>query len=152
MLADPAGVAVALITGTEPGLDPALAEGVVMRVADGRAMRRKLARALSQRPAVLADGRSPAPRVVGDLLIALRKAGAMVICAPVCATCGKELRTLQRRGEDWYCSVCIRRPGRCSACGRERIIRECQKDCAGGDRRECFRRSHGVTRIRGRSK
>ena len=30
--------------------------------------------------------------------------------------------------------------------------RECQKDCAGGDRRESFRRSHGVTWTRGRPK
>ena len=85
VLADPVGAAVALITGIEPGLDPALAGQAVMSVADGRAKRRKLAQALAQRPAVLADGRSPAPRVVGDLLIALRKAGAAVISPPVCA-------------------------------------------------------------------
>jgi uncharacterized protein YidB (DUF937 family) len=120
--ADPVGAAVALITRIERGLDPALAEQAVMRIADGRAKRRKLAQALAQRPAVLADGKSPAPRVVGDLLIALRKAGAVVISPPVCVTCGKPLRTLQRGGEDWYCSVCIRRPGRCSACGQDRVI------------------------------
>jgi hypothetical protein len=120
--ADPVGAAVALITCIERGLDPALAEQAVLRVADGRAKRRKLAQALAQRPAVLADGKSPAPRVVGDLLIALRKAGAVVISPPVCVTCGKPLRTLQRGGEDWYCSVCIRRPGRCSACGQDRVI------------------------------
>jgi integrase len=122
VLAAPVGFAVALITATEPGLAPAAAEQAVLGVAEGRAMRRKLAGALARRPAVLADGRSPALRVVGDLLIALRKAGAVVISPPVCAACGKPLRTLQRRGEDWYCSVCIRRPGRCSACGRERLI------------------------------
>jgi hypothetical protein len=122
VLADPVGVAVSVILGVEPGLGRAVAEQAVKGVAAGRAMRRKLARALTQRPAVLADGRSPAPRVVGDLLIALRQAGAVVICPPVCVTCGKELRTLQRGGEDWYCSVCIRRPGRCSECGRERIV------------------------------
>jgi hypothetical protein len=122
VLSDPVGVAVALITGTEPGLDPALAEDVVLRIAGGRPKRRKLAQALTLRPAVLADGRSPAPRVVGDLLIALRKAGAEVISPPLCTACAKQLRTLQRSGEDWYCSVCIRRPRRCSACGRERII------------------------------
>ena len=109
MLADPVGIAIALITSSEPGLDPALAEKAVMRVADGRAKRRKLTQALAGRPGVLADGKSPAPRVVGDLLIALRMAGAVVISPPVCVTCGKPLRTLQRRGEDWYCSVCIRR-------------------------------------------
>jgi hypothetical protein len=79
VLADPVGTAVAVITCIEPGLDPALAGEAVMRIADGRAKRRKLAQALVRRPAVLADGRSPAPRVVGDLLIALRKAGAAVI-------------------------------------------------------------------------
>ena len=64
------------------------------------------------------DGRSPAPRAVGDLLIALRKAGATAISAPVCAECGKQLRTLQRRGQDWYCGVCgpVREP--CGECGR----------------------------------
>ena len=91
-------------------------------VAGGRAKRRKLAQALAARPAVLTDGRSPAPRVVGDLLIALRKAGAVMISPPVCAGCGKHLRTLQRRGQDWYCAVCGPRPGRCAACGQQRII------------------------------
>lgn len=122
VLTDPASVAVSLITGIEPGLGRAAAQEAVTRVADGRAKRRKLAQAMTRRPAVLTDGRSPAPRVVGDLLIALRQAGAVVISPPVCVRCGKPLRTLQRRGEDWYCSVCIRRPGRCSACGRERVI------------------------------
>lgn len=50
-----------------------------------RAKRRRLAQALSDNPAVLADGRSPGPRVIADLLLALRKAGAARISAPVCA-------------------------------------------------------------------
>ena len=54
-------------------------------------------------PEVLTDGRSPAPRAVGDLLLALRAAGATAISPPCCAACGKQLRTLQRRGQDWYC-------------------------------------------------
>jgi hypothetical protein len=102
----PAGVVVGLVTDVEPDLDPAMITDVVALVAAGRAKRRRLAQALLDRPAVLADGRSPAPRVVGDLLIALRKAGADSVSPPVCATCGKRLRTLQRRGEDWYCGVC----------------------------------------------
>ena len=65
-------------------------------------------------PAVLADGRSPAPRVVGDLLIALRKAGATVISAPTCAGCGKDLAAMQRRGQDWYCRACGPRRERCA--------------------------------------
>ncbi len=122
VLADPVAVVVSLITSVEPGLDRQAAEEAIRSVAGGRAKQRKLAQALTRRPAVLTDGRSPAPRVAGDLLIALRNVGASVISPPVCVTCGKPLRTLQRRGEDWFCSVCIRRPGRCSACGQARVI------------------------------
>jgi hypothetical protein len=122
VIADPAGVTVSLIAGVEPALDPAVVAAAVARVAGGRAKRRKLAQALTARPAVLTDGLSPAPRVVGDVLIALRKAGATVISPPACAGCGRHLRTLQRRGQNWYCAVCGPRPGRCAACGQERII------------------------------
>jgi len=37
-------------------------EDVVISVVGGRAKRRKLAQALARRPAILTDGRSPAPR------------------------------------------------------------------------------------------
>lgn len=121
-LADPISVTVALISEVEAGLDRAVLESVVTSVAGGRAKRRKLAHALVDRPGVLADGCSPAPRVVGDLLIALRKAGAAKVSPPVCADCGKQLRTMQRRGEHWYCSVCgpVRIP--CSGCGNSRRV------------------------------
>ncbi len=134
MLADPVGTAVALITGMEPGLGREAAERAVTGVAGGRAVRRRLAAALAGRPGILADGRSPAPKVVGDLLLALREAGATVISPPVCAGCGKHLRTLSRLGQDWYCGGCARRDGQCSACGREAPItsldREGQPRCA----------------------
>jgi superfamily I DNA and RNA helicase len=84
--------------------------------------RRQLARAMSDRPGVLAHGRSPAPRGVVDLLIALNRAGATGIAAPVCAECGKWLRTIQRRGEHWYCGVCGRRREPCAACGQLRRV------------------------------
>ncbi len=89
----------------------------VAGVAGGRAKRRRLAQAIFERPAVLADGKSPAPRVVGDLLLALRGAGAVAISPPVCARCAKDLGSLQRRGEDWYCGVCGPRREPCGACG-----------------------------------
>ena len=134
VLADPVGVVLSLITSVEPDLDRHAAEAAIRSAAGGRAKQRKLAQALTRRPAVLTDGRSPAPRVAGNLLIALRNVGASVISPPVCVTCGKQLRTLQRRGEDWFCSVCIRRPGRCSACGQARVItsrdRKGQPRCA----------------------
>ncbi len=114
---DPIGVTAGLISDIEPGLGRSAVQAVVTGVAGGRAKRRKLAQALAGRPGIFTDGRSPAPRVVGDLLIALVKAGATKISPPVCAECGKPLRTLQRRGENWYCSVCgpVRLP--CAGCG-----------------------------------
>jgi hypothetical protein len=122
VLADPIGVIVDLVAAREPGLDRATIEATVIGVAGGRAKRRGLAQTLLHRPALLADGRSPAPRGIGDLLIALRNAGATKISPPVCAECGKPLRTLQRRGQDWYCSVCGPRPKRCACCGHQRSV------------------------------
>ena len=119
---DPVGVVVGLITTLEPGLDDAAVVAVVAAVAPGRNVRRRLAQALSERPALLTDGRSPAPRVVGNLLITLRRAGAVSISDPVCTGCGKRLRTMQRRGQDWYCSVCGPQSPPCAVCGNMRKI------------------------------
>lgn len=122
VLADPLGVTVDLVTGVDPSLDAATVQKIVEITAAGRAKRRRLAQALLDKPSLLVDGRSPAPRAVGDLLIALRRAGSTAVSAPVCAECGKQLRTLQRRGEDWYCGVCgpIREP--CTGCGKVRPV------------------------------
>src|SRR5436190_12212645 len=122
VLTDPAGVVVDLITGIEPNLDRATVGEIVEGVAAGRAKRRRLAQALQEHPGLLTDGRSPAPRVVGDLLIALRAAGASRVSPPVCSQCGKQLRTLQRRREDWYCGVCGPRTEPCAACGNTRPV------------------------------
>lgn len=122
VLADPVSVIVAMISSVEPALDRAAIEHVVISVAGGRAKRRKLAQALAQRPAILTDGRSPAPRAAGDLLVALRKAGAGTVSAPACAGCGKQLRSLQRRGEDWFCSACGPKREPCAGCGQVRVI------------------------------
>jgi hypothetical protein len=122
VLTDPVGVVVGLLCGAEPGLDRQVAGELVRRVAAGRAKRRRLAQALLDKPSLLTDGRSPAPRVAGNLLIALRNAGAAVISPPVCAECGKQLRTLQRRGQDWYCGACSLRPESCAGCGLSRPV------------------------------
>jgi hypothetical protein len=121
-LADPVGVVVDLVAAVEPTVDAAVIQSVVARVAGGRAKRRRLARALLDKPTLLVDGRSPAPRVVGDLLIALRQAGAVTVSPPCCARCGKQLRTMQRRGDDWYCHVCGPRRERCAGCGNSRPV------------------------------
>jgi hypothetical protein len=132
VLADPVGVVVRLVTGIEPQLGRVVIEEAVTSVAGGRAKRRKLAQSLQQRPSVLTDGRSPAPRAVGELLIALRKAGARAVSPPACTGCGKDLRTMQRRGQDWYCGVCgpVRLP--CAACGNTRRV--ASRDRAGQPR------------------
>ena len=122
VLADPLGVVVALVNQVEPGLDSVVIADVLAVVAPGRNVRRRLAQALAERPGLLTDGRSPAPRVVGSLLIALRDAGAVDVSAPVCAGCGKHLRTLQRRGQDWYCGVCGSVSAPCVSCGNIRKI------------------------------
>ncbi len=134
VLADPVGVVMDLITRCDPDLDRGMLADVVAAVAGGRAKRRRLAQALLDRPSVLIDGRSPAPRVIAELLIALGKAGATRISPPTCAECGKHLRTFQRRGEDWYCAVCGPRREPCVACGERRPVnmrdRDGQPRCA----------------------
>jgi hypothetical protein len=122
VLADPKGVVVDLVLGHEPRLDRTTVIGIVEAVAGGRAKQRRLAQALLDRPGVLTDGRSPAPRGIGDLLIALNQAGASGISAPVCAGCGKQLSTLQRRGTDWYCAACGPRREPCAKCGSSRPV------------------------------
>jgi hypothetical protein len=122
VITDPIGVIVDLVAERETRLDRAGIEAAVTSVAGGRAKRRRLAQALLDNPAVLVDGRSPAPRGIADLLIALRHTGAVDISPPACAQCGKHLRTLQRRDQDWYCSVCGPQPKRCASCGHERTI------------------------------
>ena len=128
VLADPIGVVVNMIAERKPGLDRPTITRIVEDIAGGRVKRRRLAQALLDGPRVLDDGCSPAPRAVGDLLVALNTAGAKRISAPVCAECGKHLRTLQRRGDDWYCGVCgpVREP--CAECGRVRPIHTRDRD------------------------
>jgi hypothetical protein len=122
VLADPIGAIVDLVVRYEPTLGRSTITGAVQSVAGGRAKRRRLAQALLDKPAVLVDGRSPGPRAIADLLLALRHAGAARISAPVCADCGKPLRTLQRRGEDWYCGGCGPRREPCAACGETKVV------------------------------
>ncbi|MGH7526470.1 MAG: hypothetical protein ACREMX_07175, partial [Gemmatimonadales bacterium] len=75
-VSDPIGLIVELIAAVDHTLGPEQIRGVVTAVAAGRAKSRRLALALAGRPGVLVDGRSPAPRVVAELLLALRGAGA----------------------------------------------------------------------------
>lgn len=122
VLADPVGVVCRLVSAREISLDTVAIERVVNTVAPGRSTRRRLARALRDRPALLDDGRSPAPRVVATLLVGLIEAGAVNISPPRCTDCAKALRTFHRRGENWYCTVCGPTPLSCAACGKIRRV------------------------------
>lgn len=135
-IADPIGLVVSLVAAIEGDLEAEQIREVIIGVAGGRAKSRQLATAIAARPAVLRDGLSPSPRGVGELLIALRRAGASSISPPRCAQCGKALRTYQRVGQDWYCAVCGRRPEACAACGNVRPV--ATRDRAGKPRcRRC---------------
>lgn len=131
-VSDPIGLIVDLVATVERQLPAEQVRAVAIAVAGGRAKSRRLAAAVAERPGVLADGRSPAARVVGDLLLALREAGATAVSSPCCAECGKQLRTFQRRGQNWYCTVCGQRTEPCSACGNTRRLHS--RDRAGQPR------------------
>jgi hypothetical protein len=122
-VSDPVGMVADVVAAAEPELTLEQIRAVVTAVAGGRAKSRRLAAAIAERPQVLADGRSPAPRVAGELLIALRAAGAAGVSLPCCAGCGKQMRTLQRRGQDWFCPVCGKSGAEpCAACGKTRPV------------------------------
>ncbi|HZW45070.1 MAG TPA: hypothetical protein VFF32_11885 [Dermatophilaceae bacterium] len=112
----------AAVVAADPGVAGETVRLVVEHVGGGRAKRRRLAAAVIDDPSVLRAGRSPAPRVVGDLLLGLRAAGATGISPPRCAGCDREITSLQRRGDHWYCSPCFVHPQVCAACGHERQV------------------------------
>ncbi len=122
VLLDPLDALTAAVAAADPGVDGDTVRLVVGQVGGGRAKRRRLAAAVIDHPSVLRAGRSPAPRVVGDLLLALRAAGATGISPPCCAGCDRAITSLQRRGEHWYCSSCFVHPQACAACGHERQV------------------------------
>lgn len=128
VVSDPIGVIVDLVAAVEQQLTSERIHTVVTAIAGGRAKSRRLAAALAERPGVLADGRSPAPRAVGELLVALRAAGAEAVSPPRCTQCGKQLRTFQRRGQDWYCAICGPRPEPCAVCGHARPVSSRDRD------------------------
>ncbi len=132
VLADPLGAVVSIVCEADGSLQRDAVEELVRTVAPGRSVRRRLAQALVDRPSLLEDGHSPAPRVVADLLVALSELGDGGISAPRCARCDKALRSFQRRGEDWYCAVCGPRQLACALCGRTTKI--ASRDRAGRPR------------------
>jgi hypothetical protein len=82
------------VAAADPALDTDESRRIVERVGGERAKQRRLATTLASSPRVLTTGRSPAPKVVGDLLLALRAAGAARISPPGCADCGREITSM----------------------------------------------------------
>ena len=119
-VSDPVGTIVALVAAIDPAIGTATLQRVVEQAGGGRAKRRRLAAELAADPSVLSTGRSPASKAAGDLLLALRAAGAAGVAAPRCAECGREIGSMQRRSDHWYCSPCFTRPEACAACGNLR--------------------------------
>lgn len=117
LLTDPIAVIVDMVAAVERVIERTMIEDVVRAVAGGRARRARLAQSLVERPQLLITGRSPAPRAVAELLIALRDAGAVRIGAPVCTECDKPLRSIYTRGPDWLCWGCGRPREPCAGCG-----------------------------------
>ena len=119
---DPVGTVVSLVTAADPALGHDLVRRIVEQVGGGRSKRRRLAAELAGNPSVLTTGRSPASKVAGDLMLALRAAGATGISPPWCADCGRRVTSMQRRGEHWYCAPCYVRPEACAGCGNTRQV------------------------------
>jgi hypothetical protein len=114
---DPVRMIVALVAAISPVVEAGTLRRVVEQASGGRAKRRRLAAELAGDPSVLSTGRSPASKAAGDLLLALRAAGAAGISPPWCAECGREVTSMQRRGDRWYCPPCFTRPETCGGCG-----------------------------------
>ena len=133
-LTDPVAAVVAVVTAVDQAVDQDTVRAAVERAGGGRARRRRLAAALTADPSLLTSGRSPAPTVVGDLLLALRAAGATGISPPRCAACDREVTSMQRHGRDWYCCVCVRGLSlrTCASCGQQRPV--ASRDRAGQPR------------------
>jgi hypothetical protein len=121
-IADPVGTVVSLVTAADPALGRDLVRRIVGQVGGGRSKRRRLAAELAGNPSVLTTGRSPASKVAGDLMLALRAAGATGISPLWCAGCGRRVISMQRRGEHWYCAPCFVRPEECACCGNARQV------------------------------
>jgi hypothetical protein len=122
VLSDPVAAVVSLVTAADPALAHDLVRRIVGQVGGGRSKRRRLAAELAGSPSVLTTGQSPASKVAGDLMIALRAAGATGISPPRCAGCGHRVTSVQRRGEHWYCAPCYVRPEDCAGCGNTRQV------------------------------
>ncbi|MBV8348100.1 MAG: hypothetical protein JOZ49_11370, partial [Mycolicibacterium sp.] len=118
---DPIELVVRLVSGVESSLSTEQIREIVIQTAGGRAKRRRLARTLSQDPSVLATGGPPVAWAIGQLLFALRAAGATSIAAPRCAHCARTVTYMISQG-NLVCSPCRDKPQICAHCGERRRV------------------------------
>ncbi|MEU0428545.1 hypothetical protein ABZ235_34085 [Streptomyces canus] len=137
--ADPDGVIREAVLCAEPHLDPVIVARVVGEVAPDRTRRRRLARSLQEAPDLLTSGRPEGPRLVGDLIDALLRAGADRVVPPRCGRCGRQKPLTYVEGTVRICGTCghqrFARREECSVCGNMRAVarrdRHGRSQCAG---------------------
>jgi hypothetical protein len=123
---EPLDELVDILCRVETSLARAVIRAVAVSVVQQRARQRRLAAELTAAPDVLSTGKSPAPIIVGKLLLALKQAGAQQLAAPVCRQCGRQLRILTFARRDWGCFGCVGTSGTrapCAKCGQEQEVR-----------------------------
>jgi hypothetical protein len=95
-ITDPIGLITDLVAAVEPHLGPDRVRRVAVAIAGRRAKSRRVASALAERPEVLLDGRSPAPRAVGGPSVFARAA------IPVLASAGEAPQLPAACGAAWW--------------------------------------------------
>jgi hypothetical protein len=114
----PLDTIVEFVAAADPRAAIGAVRDVVRSVATTRLLQRQMAKALASRPEVLHDGVPPAPQAVGELLLALRRAGVAVVAAPICGVCARALPSI--RGSAWRCATCRQPRRQCANCGQWR--------------------------------
>ncbi|MDX3569046.1 zinc ribbon domain-containing protein [Streptomyces sp. ID05-47C] len=127
---EPLDALVDVLCQVETSLDRGVVRAVTADVVRQRARQRRLATELAEAPDVLRTGKSPAAIMVGKLLLALKRAGAEQLAAPVCGGCGREPRTLTFARRTWGCSRCVSSPSlaACTECEQERDVHARDRD------------------------
>lgn len=125
-MTDPVSVITEIIGEVEPHLDSAVIAAAVQEVTRSRTARRRLARALVEKPSLLTCGRTEGPPLVDTLVRILLEHGAVEVVAPCCPGCGKPAKQMSTRDENGLrrCVTCdnnargifTARP--CASCGR----------------------------------
>ena len=106
-LVEPVAVIVETICGAEPVLGAELVERVVRGVLATRTLQRRVARALTDDPALLTSGRSGGPPRLAPLIHALRDAGGDRLVLPRCGRCGRSVRLVGVRADGQrICTTC----------------------------------------------